>query len=385
MSAEAQVPTKVFISYSWDSETHKERVLMLANTLRNPWGIEADIDQYVRAKPPYTPGQGWDLWMEKRIEWAEFVLIVCTETYKRRFRGDEEPGFGRGVTWEGTIIRQNLYNDQLRNTKFIPVVFSSQNLVHVPIILTGNDKYVLQDEKSFRELCYRLRKEPIVAMPDVASAKLPAPPEPKFFSPQNPSTEPPPVRLDVPEIQDPNATSKGQKTTEQPPLDTPRGDYTYLEDLLKAGRWKEADQETDERMCEVMRRQRAGWLRSEDLEQFPCADLREIDRLWLKHSNGRFGFSVQKEIWQKCDSPEGYYQRKEWKRFAEEVGWKKMGVLGIGGDWKSRDEHTFSLKAPPGHLPLVPVSLWMAIGWGMMTRGVWRLGKFFSRVQTCKL
>ncbi len=55
--------------------------------------------------------------MEKKIEWAEFVLIVCTETYQRRFRGDEEPGIGRGSTWEGTIIRQHLYNNQLASTK----------------------------------------------------------------------------------------------------------------------------------------------------------------------------------------------------------------------------------------------------------------------------
>ena len=225
VSAEAQEPTKIFISYSWDSDEHKERVLMLANTLRDPWGIEADIDQYIRAKPPYTPEQGWDLWMEKRIEWAEFVLIVCTETYKRRFRGDEEPGIGRGVTWEGTIIRQSLYNNQLGNTKFIPVVFSAQDLTHVPIILNGNDKYVLEDEKSLRELCYRLRKEPIVAMPDVASAKLQTPAKPKFFSPQKPSAEPPPVRLDVPEIQNPNVTPEVQKPFEPPPLDTPREDF----------------------------------------------------------------------------------------------------------------------------------------------------------------
>lgn len=227
VTEQTQAPTKVFISYSWDSGEHKDRVLALANTLRDPWGIETDIDQYVRAKPPFTPSQGWDLWMEKRIEWAEFVLIVCTETYQRRFRGDEEPGIGRGSTWEGTIIRQHLYNNQLVCTKFIPVVFSSQDLNHIPIIFNGNDKYILEDEKSFRELCYRLSKAPIVAMPDVATAKLQAPPEPKFFSPQKTSVEPPPVHLDVPEIQDPSAPSKTQEPIQQPPLDTPRGEYTY--------------------------------------------------------------------------------------------------------------------------------------------------------------
>ena len=211
VTEETQAPTKVFISYSWDSEDHKERVLALANTLRVLWGIETDIDQYVRAKPPFTPSQGWDLWMEKRIEWAEFVLIVCTETYKRRFRGDEEPGIGRGSTWEGTIIRQHLYNNQLESTKFIPVVFSSQDLTHVPIIFSGHDIYILEDEKSLRGLCYRLRKEPIVAMPEVATAKLQAPPVPKFFSPQKPKAEPPAVLLDITEIQDQKKTQDFQE------------------------------------------------------------------------------------------------------------------------------------------------------------------------------
>jgi hypothetical protein len=38
VTEETKAPTKVFISYSWDSEDHKERVLALANTLRNPNG-----------------------------------------------------------------------------------------------------------------------------------------------------------------------------------------------------------------------------------------------------------------------------------------------------------------------------------------------------------
>jgi hypothetical protein len=197
VTEETQTPTTVFISYSWDSEDHKKRVLALANTLRNPWGVETDIDQYVRAKSPFTPPQGWDLWMQKRIEWAEFVLIVCTETYKRRFRGDEEPGVGRGSTWEGTIIRQHIYNNQLTCTKFIPVVFSSQDLAHIPVIFNGSDKYILEDKKSFRELCYRLRKKPTVEMPEVASTKLQAPLEPRFFKPQEQKIETPSVSIDV--------------------------------------------------------------------------------------------------------------------------------------------------------------------------------------------
>ncbi len=245
MTEETQAPSKVFISYSWDSEDHKERVLALANTLRNPEGIETDIDQYVRAKPPFTPSQGWDLWMEKKIEWAEFVLIIFTETYQRRFRGDEEPGIGRGSTWEGTIIRQHLYNNQLVCTKFIPVVFSSQDLTHVPIIFNGHDKYILEDEKSLRDLCYRLRREPVVVMPEVAIAKLQAPPAPKFFSPQTSQAEPPSVFLDIAEIHD-QAAIKLEAEPEDPSVnaqinDCPRSENLLkLEGLLRAENIKEA-------------------------------------------------------------------------------------------------------------------------------------------------
>ncbi|MBW4657399.1 MAG: NACHT domain-containing protein [Drouetiella hepatica Uher 2000/2452] len=196
MTEEAEAPTKVFISYSWDSDEHKEHVLAVANTLRKTWGIDADIDRYVRAEPPYTPVQGWDLWMQEKIEWAEFVLIVCTETYKQRFEGKEEPGKGLGVSWEGTIIRQHLYNAQLEDAKFIPVVCASPDLAHVPLILNSRDKYGLDNEKSYRELCYRLRRQNTVIKPELGVVKLELPPDPKFFSPQSsqkPSIEFPPA------------------------------------------------------------------------------------------------------------------------------------------------------------------------------------------------
>ncbi|MBI4783823.1 MAG: toll/interleukin-1 receptor domain-containing protein [Oscillatoriophycideae cyanobacterium NC_groundwater_1537_Pr4_S-0.65um_50_18] len=201
VSEEAKEPTKVFISYSWDSEEHKNNVLAVANTLRKPWGIETDIDQYVRAKPPYTPRDGWDLWMEKRIEWADFVLIVCTETYRRRFRGDEESGQGRGATWEGTIIRQSLYNNLSRDTKFIPVVFSQQDVAHIPLILNSHDRYILDNEESLKTLVYRLRGKAIVAVPEVAPGDLPPPSKSVFWDTQKPSIEPPPVSLDLTQIE----------------------------------------------------------------------------------------------------------------------------------------------------------------------------------------
>ena len=77
-------------------------------------------------------------------------------------------------------------------------------------------------------------------------------------------------------------------------------DYRKLRDLLKAKKWKDADEETHKRMLEVAGRDSQGirFLRREDVENFPCQDLGTIDKLWVKHSDGKFGFSVQKQIYQ---------------------------------------------------------------------------------------
>ncbi len=371
MTEETQAPTKVFISYSWDSEDHKERVLALANTLRKPWGIETDIDQYVRAKPPFTPLQGWELWMEKRIEWAEFVLIVCTETYQRRFRGNEEPGIGQGSTWEGTIIRQHLYNNQLVCTKFIPVVFSSQDLKHIPIIFNGNDKYILEDEKSFGELCYRLNKKPVVTMPEVAIAKLQAPPAPKFFLPQTSQTEPPSVFLDVAEIRAQDAI-KLESELEKTSVNAQTSDCTRsesllkLEELLKTEKIKEADEQT--RKLILMENQNKP-LTAPEIRQLPLGLLSNIDRLWMEYSAGKFGLKVQQQMWQKIQEPE----KPRFNLFAKKVEpltesqvWNRLGCL-VG--WRSDDEKLlldakidFSIKAPSGCFPRT--RSWLHGGYG---------------------
>jgi hypothetical protein len=76
---------RVFISYSHDSPQHDRQVLGLVDRLRVE-GIDCMIDQYEPA-----PSSGWPRWMERQIREADFVLMVCTETYYRRVVGQEEP------------------------------------------------------------------------------------------------------------------------------------------------------------------------------------------------------------------------------------------------------------------------------------------------------
>ncbi|MFQ4138189.1 caspase, EACC1-associated type [Nodosilinea sp. PGN35] len=125
--------------------------------------------------------------------------------------------------------------------------------------------------------------------------------------------------------------------------------YAKLRDLLAAQDWRAADQETLDRMREVMSRQNEGWLRIEDIKKFPCLDLGNIDQLWVKYSKGKFGFSVQRDIWYNCDRPAEY--ETAWNKFTVAVGWRTKGVLGMGSKWLKHSQLTFDFTAPKGHLP----------------------------------
>ena len=138
---------KVFISYSHDSPEHRQHVLGLAERLRTD-GVDAEIDQYVAG----TPEEGWPRWMLNRLDWADFVLVVCTETYYRRFRGHELPGSGKGADWEGNLITLGIYNKKSRTTKFVPVLFKSEDETFIPEPLSGQNSYVLDSEERYDNL-----------------------------------------------------------------------------------------------------------------------------------------------------------------------------------------------------------------------------------------
>ena len=159
--------------------------------------------------------------------------------------------------------------------------------------------------------------------------------------------------------------------------------YTHLRDLLAEGKWKEADKETGRLMLAV------GYLTAEKkvrdgewthldprtdcldflhLSYLPCADLCTIDRLWLKYSNGRFGFSVQKRIISELGEDtisflckfnnsyqEGQKMKELRKSFERRIGWytpdskDSAGRMTLG--LKTYNDLTFSMQAPHGHLP----------------------------------
>lgn len=156
--------TRVFISYSHDSEAHRAFVLQLANRLRVD-GLTCEIDQYING----FPAEGWQRWMETQIEQANFVLLVCTENYLKRYRGQNAMG-GRGVNFEGLVISQTLYDAYYRNTKFIPVLPEGGSFDHVPLPLKQFSAFTLMHEY---EALYRvLTAQPEVVVPELGTKKI---------------------------------------------------------------------------------------------------------------------------------------------------------------------------------------------------------------------
>jgi len=110
--------------------------------------------------------------------------------------------------------------------------------------------------------------------------------------------------------------------------------YQDLIDYLANNQWQKANQHT------------------ELLHESP-----EVDELWVRFSNGLFGFSVQSRIWKEVGgytvpSPEFYgaswesgdsdVADEKCDAFFERVGWSRYGLI---------REPNFSLSAPAGHLP----------------------------------
>jgi serine/threonine protein kinase len=137
-------------------------------------------------------------------------------------------------------------------------------------------------------------------------------------------------------------------------------DYTRLRDLLKAGQWREADRETYEVMIRAVGKQSGDYFTRKELLNFPCTDLRTIDRLWVTYSQGQFGFSVQKRIYVECGAKlDGKYPGDTiWREFGNRVGWRKGGLWVDYKDLKANPSFSPAGEFPTGwRISVVGVAL----------------------------
>lgn len=137
-------------------------------------------------------------------------------------------------------------------------------------------------------------------------------------------------------------------------------DYHPLQILLAKQDFQAADQLTLQKLCELagasaMQRK---WIYFTEVEQFPAIDLQTIDNLWLVHSDGKFGFSVQREIWLSLG--------KNWDKLWPKIGWKD------GINWTRYPQgFTWNLAAPKGHLPLSNQLRGVRVMASLMAHPVW--------------
>lgn len=126
------------------------------------------------------------------------------------------------------------------------------------------------------------------------------------------------------------------------PLRSERGIvYRTLQQQLAQQDFQAADQTTNQILCRlagdgaVQRK----WVYFTEVSQFPSLDLHILNALWLIHSEGKFGISVQRDIWLSVG--------KNWDKLWPKIDWKD------GNSWtRYPKEFTWDLTAPRGHLPL---------------------------------
>ncbi|MCW9682763.1 GUN4 domain-containing protein [Dolichospermum planctonicum UHCC 0167] len=162
-----------------------------------------------------------------------------------------------------------------------------------------------------------------------------------------------------------------------PQLPVPSG-YQKLKQFLEASKWKEADEETFRIMLAVTQREKEGWLDETSIDNFPCDDLRTIDDLWIKYSNGRFGFSVQNQIYQGLGGTRKYND-EIWAAFGDKVGWRQ----GERRLWYK--DVTFNIFAPQGHLPARFWDDWDGKGVGGGSRSIGRVTSLLLRLVNCNI
>ena len=146
----------VFISYSWDSDSHKEWVAKFANDLAKN-GIYVLLDQYL------TDGTLLSSFMDLGIERAGKVLIVGTPKYLEKYR--ESSG---GVGFEGSIIRACIFQ-KIGTKKFIPCLKDGSFGDSFPLVLGDRKGHDFRDEENYNKeldlLCRDLWEKPIAQRP----------------------------------------------------------------------------------------------------------------------------------------------------------------------------------------------------------------------------
>lgn len=151
---------KAFVSYSHDSEEHKQWVFNLAQKLISK-GVDVSLDLW-----DLRPGGDLPEFMERHLQKADKVLMVCTENYVRK----ADAGEG-GVGYEKMIVTADLLK-KISSEKVIPLIRQPAGRTATPAFLSTKRYLNFADnqfEFSFDELVRTLHNAPLFVKPEIGA------------------------------------------------------------------------------------------------------------------------------------------------------------------------------------------------------------------------
>lgn len=151
--------TRIFISYSRNSEEQDKRILSISDRL-NLLGLDCYLDQY-----EHQMVMGWPRWMNDQIHMSNYILVFCTKSYHSKVTNLQTTKNGKGVKFESLLTLQDLYESNSVNEKYIPVLFDSKDSKYIPKPLRPFHYYVLDSEEGFEKLYRRLTNQPKIVKP----------------------------------------------------------------------------------------------------------------------------------------------------------------------------------------------------------------------------
>ncbi|QHV01106.1 GUN4 domain-containing protein [Synechocystis sp. CACIAM 05] len=152
-----------------------------------------------------------------------------------------------------------------------------------------------------------------------------------------------------------------------------------LEENLAQQNWQKADEITSQLILKASGQTIS--LNPDDISNLPVGHLQKIDELWQINSDSRFGFLAQLEVFKDCFPNQGkiILDSEKWRKYGSALGWY------VNAKWPNHHHDlNFSLDAPKGHLPFLPI--WQGTWWGGFIDGQGERFYFFlKRIEQSKL
>uniref|UniRef100_A0A0D9XR48 GUN4-like domain-containing protein n=1 Tax=Leersia perrieri TaxID=77586 RepID=A0A0D9XR48_9ORYZ len=148
----------------------------------------------------------------------------------------------------------------------------------------------------------------------------------------------------------PNSSAPTPVTPTPETTSPPPPSLELLSSQLAERDYRQADKTTRALLIELAGEsaRRRGYVFFSEVQFISTEDLQAIDALWREHSDGKFGYSVQRRLWEKS--------RRDFTRFFIKVGWmKKLDTEVEQFNYRAfPDEFMWELndETPEGHLPL---------------------------------